>query len=199
MQPLSAPASGFETDKSAYDLSSRRLNLNWVMRPLQHRPILVLSGIWLTLFGIGVLSSLLIMSPQFAERTEPSIRPSTASVPTGTYSPQRAQFLSVVSLVSIVAACSLGSLMIGQRLRPPRRLTRSTSRLVSRQTSNARPMSLKPVIANDRPIQSIETESAYLASSEQPTPTDSRLEPIALDELDLRHQRSPLLWPESLD
>jgi hypothetical protein len=228
VQPPSAPTPASEADGPAHDASFRKLNWQRVMHLLQHRPVVVVGGLWVTLFGISLLSSLIIMSPRFAERPELPPPQPTASVPTVNYSLQRTQILSVLSLISLVGACSLGSLMIVQRLRPPARLTRSTYRRVARQSP---PSSLSP--SESAPAESSKadvttdgiTRSAHInqginrfqpsqpsesvagASAARTTPADQStrnqspqwseprppasgdvLEPIALDELDLRHQ-----------
>ncbi|MGJ3253024.1 MAG: hypothetical protein ACFE0J_18115 [Elainellaceae cyanobacterium] len=144
----SASESTTQSDSSQSDdpthqspLRTSRLNsIQILLAFVRQRPALVAIALWIVLLDIAFVATLVLITPQFAERQEslPSSLPKTPSSERVADQPSMSETraLPMLSLVSIVLGCSLGSLMIVQRVRPPRRLTRSPSRLTSKKSSN---------------------------------------------------------------
>ncbi|MGJ3244973.1 MAG: hypothetical protein ACFE0I_02730 [Elainellaceae cyanobacterium] len=122
--------------------TSRLAHIQTLLAFLRQRPALVAVALWIVLIDIAFVATLVLITPQFAERQEPL--PSSLSTTSSSErvadqpSTSEKRALPMLSLMSIVLGCSLGSLMIAQRLRPPQRLTRSPSRPTARKSSNLR-------------------------------------------------------------
>lgn len=161
--------------------TSRLSSIQTLIAFLRQRPALVAVALWIVLIDIAFVATLVLITPKFAERQEPlpSSLPATPSSEriADHSSTSETRALPTLSLVSIVLGCSLGSLMIVQRLRPPRRLTRSPSRLSSKKLSNRLVSSSSSSKAEPHsPSESeLSTDATDLSAAPSPSPDASHI------------------------
>jgi hypothetical protein len=200
---------------------------------IRRYPVLILSGFWTGLMLVAMMSTLALMSPQLAERQDPPrsslptiTAPTSPVISTPILTPDQTRSLPVFSLLAIVLGGWVGSSMIAQRLRPPPRMLRSTSRSSSRRVASTSGSSVLPTSASSNFEVQPDVDKSLHPHQVWPDTDDSvnydhpatlptmppelvireKLEhsprpassppPINLEDFDLRRQRSLIFWNE---